>query len=320
MSNADAHTPVQEGRWSQIAERGSLSGMRFTAWAYRTIGRRPAEVLIHCIVAYFFLTDGAGRRASLAFLRRVHATPEGKRTLGSPPGLWQSFLHYREFGLSIGDRLAIWFGRSDDFVFDIEAEEYLDRISESGRGAILVGAHLGSFDALRALAARKNSAVNVLMFTRHAQRVNTLFRELSPEVNARVITVRPGSIDSVFEIRGCIQRGELVAILGDRMEPGDQGHASRVPILGDLVELPLAPYLLANLLGCPLLMLLAVREAPGHYSVFCEELAERVRLPRREREKGAAELLAAYAERLERFATRYPYQWFNFFDYWRDDN
>lgn len=315
MSDSDP----QQGRWSQIAERGSLWGMRFTAWAYRTIGRRPAEVLIHCIVTYFFLTDRSGRRASLAYLRRVYATLEGRRSLGTPPGLWQSFLHYRAFGLSIGDRLAIWFGRSDDFVFDIDDEEYLDRIAESGRGAILVGAHLGSFDALRALAVRKKSTVNVLMFTDHAKRINTLFHELSPEVDARVIAVQPSSIDSVFEIRACIERGELVAILGDRMEPGDQGHSSRVSILGDRVELPLAPYLLANLLGCPVLMLLAVREAPGRYRVFCQKLAERVRLPRGEREKGASELLAAYAQRLEDCATRYPYQWFNFFDYWGDD-
>ncbi len=319
QSAGPTSSTAEQSRWNQISERGSLWGMRFTAWAYRTIGRRPAEVLIHGIVAYFFLTDAAGRRASLAFLRRVHATPEGKRVLGRPPGIWQSFLHYREFGLSIGDRLAIWFGGSDHFVYDINDEACLDRISTSGRGAILVGAHLGSFDALRALAARKKTATNVLMFTRHAERINTLFRELSPDEDTRVISVRPGSVDAVFEIKRCIERGELVAILGDRMEPGDQGHSASVSLLGDPVELPLGPYLLANLLGCPVVMIVSLREGPGHYSVFCEELAERVRFPRREREKGATELLALYARRLEQRATRYPYQWFNFFDYWGDD-
>jgi predicted LPLAT superfamily acyltransferase len=315
MSDSDS----QEGRWSHVAERGSLWGMRFTAWAYRTVGRVPTEILIHCIVAYFFLTDRSGRRASGAYLRRVYATAQGKRSLGGPPNLWQSFLHYRAFGLSIGDRLAIWFGRSDDFVFEIEAEEYLDRLTESGRGAIVIGAHLGSFDALRALAVHKRSKVNVLMYTDHAQRINTLFRELSPEVDACVISVRPGSIDSVFQIRACIERGEWVAILGDRMEPGDQGHSGRVSILGDQAELPLAPYLLAGLLGCPVVMLLGIRDAPGRYSIFCHELADRVQHPRGEREKGASELLAAYAQRLEHYATRYPYQWFNFFDYWGDE-
>ncbi len=80
-------------------------------------------------------------------------------------------------------------------------EEHLDRVAEQGRGAILIGAHLGSFDALRLLAERKRSRVNALMFTANAERINALFRELSPDVDTRVIEVDPASVDSVFAIR-----------------------------------------------------------------------------------------------------------------------
>jgi len=306
-------------RWSQIAERGSLWGMRITAWSYRWLGRHVCGVLVHAIVAYFFLTDSKGRRASAAYLRRVYATPEGRATLGRPPGRWQSFIHYREFALSIVDRIGIWFGHVDDFNYEMIGEEHLDRVAEEGRGAILVGAHLGSFDALRLLAERKKSIVNVLMFTANAERINTLFRELSPDIDARVIRVDPDSIDSVFEIRECLRRGELVAILGDRVEPGDQHRTLPIPLLGDPVKLPEAPFLLAALLDCPVLMILAFRDVSGRYSVFAEKLADRVCLPRREREKGVAELLATYAARLEFYCKRHPFQWFNFFDYWEDD-
>ena len=82
-------------RWSQIAERGSLWGMRFVAWSYRTFGRRIAEALIHVIVAYFFATDPKGRRASLAYLRRVYRSEEGRSRIGREPGWWQSFLPAR---------------------------------------------------------------------------------------------------------------------------------------------------------------------------------------------------------------------------------
>lgn len=318
-SALDAELHTEPHRWSQVAERGSLWGMRFTAWSYRWLGRRACGVLVHAIVAYFFVTDRAGRRASAAYLRRIFATTEGRAALGAPPGRWQSFLHYREFALSIVDRIGIWFGHVDDFNYEMIGEEHLDEVAERGRGAILVGAHLGSFDALRLLAERKKSIVNVLMFTANAERINTLFRELSPDMDARVIRVDPESIDSVFAIRECLRRGELVAILGDRIEPGDQNRAVRIPLLGDEVELSQAPVLLAALLGCPLLMILAFRERSGRYSVFAEKLADRVGLPRAEREKGVAELLTRYAERLEFYCKRYPFQWFNFFDYWQDE-
>jgi predicted LPLAT superfamily acyltransferase len=239
--------------------------------------------------------------------------------LRKPPGRWESFLHYREFALSIVDRLGIWFGRVDTFDYEMVGEEHLDRLAEERRGAILLGAHLGSFDALRLLAKRKNSIVNVLMFTANANRINALFRDLSPEIDAHLIRVEPGSIESVFEIRACLRRGELVAILGDRVEPGDQNRTLSIPLLGDSVKLPQAPFMLAHLLGCPILTILAFRERPGRYSVFAEKLVDRIELTRSEREKGIEELLATYAGRLEHYAKRYPFQWFNFFDYWEDE-
>ncbi len=310
---------TESHRWSQVAERGSLWGMRFTAWSYRRLGRHVCGVLVHAIVAYFFLTDRRGRRASAAYLRRIYATPEGRAILGRPPGQWQSFLHYREFALSIVDRIGIWFGHVEDFNYEMVGEEHLDRVAEEGRGAIVIGAHLGSFDALRLLAERKTSIVNVLMFTANAERINTLFRELSPDMDARVIRVDPDSIDSVFAIRECLRRGELVAILGDRIEPGDQNRTISIPLLGDPVKLSESPFLLAALLDCPLLMIVAFREASRRYAVFAEKISDRVRFQRDEREKGVAELVAAYAARLEYYCKLYPLQWFNFFDYWEDD-
>ncbi len=314
--SASSLTSGAAPRWSQIAERGSLLGLRFSVWCYRAFGRSVTTVLAHAIVAYFFLTDRAGRRASLAYLRRVHETPEGRAALGRPPDLWQSFLHYRSFALSIVDRVAIWFGHGHEFHYETHGVDRFDRLAEQGRGAIVVGAHLGNFDALRLLAVRARMAVNVLMFTEHARRINAILRELSPEAEARVIRVTPGSVQAVFEVRRCIERGEIVAILGDRVEPTDLGRTGRVRLLGGSVLLPQAPVLLAHLLGCPLMLMIALRRGPGRYEVFAEELAERVRLPRRERAAGVAELLAAYAARLEHHCLRDPFQWFNFFDYW----
>ena len=42
------------------------------------------------------------------------------------------------------------------------------------------------------------------------------------------------------------------------------------------------------------------------------------RLHHLRREQRIEQYVAAYAATLERTAKRYPYQWFNFFDYWGD--
>jgi len=306
-------------RWSSIAERGSLLGLRVTVACYRTFGRPLSIVLVHAIVAYFFLTDRTGRRASIAYLRRVASIPEGARAIGGKPGLWASFLHYRAFALSIFDRLVLWLGRDGDFDLQAEGLDQFDLPGRRDTGAIVVGAHLGSFDALRALADRDHRVVNVLMFTRHAPRINRVLREVAPHVQVRVIHADPASVDSVLRIKAAIRRGELVAMLGDRMEPGDRHRSGEATLLGGPVRLPTSPYLLAGLLGCPVFFMVALRESSGRYRVFTELLAERVDLPRGEREKRVGELVVAYASRLERYCLQAPLQWFNFFDYWEEE-
>jgi predicted LPLAT superfamily acyltransferase len=303
-------------RWNRIAERGSLWGLRFALACYRILGRRPLLPLVHAIVTYFFLTDAPGRRASAAYLARIHAAPGGRESLGGPPDLWKCYRHYHTFALSILDRLAFWLGREEDIQFETRGMERFDQLAEERRGAIIVGAHLGSFDALRLLARRTRKTVNVLMYTSNAKVFNSIFKELSPESEARVITVDPGSVQSVFAVRECLRRGEHVAMLADRIEPGDRGRTARVAMLGGSVELPQAPVLLAGMLGCPLMLMVALRDGPGRYRVFAETLAESVKLPHREREAAVERILAVYASRLEHYCIQAPYQWFNFFDYW----
>jgi len=306
--------------WAQIAERGSVLGLRAVVACYRFCGRPVALVLVHAIVLYYFLALPRARRASRAYLRRIAARPEGSVSLGRSPGLAASFLHFRAFALSIFDRIVLWLGREGDLAFDVVGMEDYDRLLGPARGAIVVGAHLGSFDALRALAQRDRRVVNVLMFTGNSPRINAVLGQLSPGARMRVIEPGRSSFDTALRIRECIERGELVAMLGDRVEPGDRSRSVRVPLLGDPVEIPEAPYLIAGLLGCPVFFMVALRSGPGRYRVFSEVLAEQVDLQRGgDRGKRLRELTTAYARRLEHHCIAAPYQWFNFFDFWKDE-
>lgn len=301
--------------WSQIAERGSLLALRVLVGFHRIFGRPFSVVVTHGIAFYYFATDRSVRAASLAYLRRVSSRPEGAAALGRRADWVASFLHVRAFALSILDRMLLWLGRREDFRFDVSGLDEYDRLLAHNQGALVVGSHLGSFDALRALAQRDGRVVNVLMFTRNAKRINTFFEQLAPDVKMRVIQVERGSFGSVLRIRSCVERGELVAMLGDRVGPNDR-RSCRVPLLGDPVELPTAPYLLAGLLGCPVFFMVALRAGPGHYRVFAEVLSEGVELPPDTREKQVRELALRYAERLEHYCLIAPCEWFNFYDYW----
>lgn len=291
-----------------------MLGLRFTVVCYRTFGRFLALPLILGVVGYFFATDRKGRAASRDYMERLRARmPQADFS----PGPWESFLHYREFALSIADRVDLWGGRQDAYEFVFHGREHFKALAEQGRGAILYGAHLGSFDALRVLSTLDRVKVNVLMYTDHAPKINEVFRRISPDVEMRVIGADPSSARTTFEIKACVDRGEWVAILGDRVEPGDRHRVVRVPFLGAPARFPESPFLLPGVLGCPAFLILALRRGGRTYEVFAEPLGAEEGSPTdASRGERARALCSAYARRLEHYAGRGHRQWFNFYDFW----
>ena len=296
-----------------------MLGMRLGVWFYRRFGKRWSEFFVLPVVMYFFLTDRRGRRASRRYLKKLYGIPDGRRALGRPPGLWESFLHYRAFALMILDRLSFALGDTADLEIVFQGREHFERLIEARRGAILLGAHLGSFEALRLLAERSKIAVNVLMSTQHAPRINAILRALKPDLDLRVIHVDPASIQWVFELRASVARGEFLAILGDRVGPEPRQRDLRVPFLGTSASFPPGPFVLASVLGCPILLMVGLRVSATSYEVFAEPLAEHVVLTDDDRTDRLRTLIGAYAKRLEAFCFKAPYQWFNFYDFWAEE-
>lgn len=309
--------PVRNSNWKDVQERGSRLGIRTVVACYRLFGRPLAVGLTHMVITYFFLTDRPGRKASLDYLDRVHRKMLSSGKASTAPGLGEVFLHYRAFALAILDRLIFWLGDGGSFDFEVEGEGTLEAIRATGRGAIFVGAHLGNFDALTMIATQDAVRVNVVMYSQHTPRINSILSELSPDKEVRVIECDPHSIGTVFTIRSCIERGEMVAIHADRNDPIER--TCRVPFLGSDADFLQTPFLLAQRLGCPLVLILGLRAGARRYRVVTELLAPESAPNRSVEQDEICGQVAHYALRLEHFCTEAPHQWFNFFDFWKED-
>jgi predicted LPLAT superfamily acyltransferase len=305
---------VSEARWV-FAERGSLAALRLMARVYALLGRRVVLAALYPIAAYFFLRDRS-RRASRRYLERVHAHPEGRKALPRPPGVFAPFRHYHEFAVQIFDRMVLWGGGLSELRMEHAGSEHLFALQRERRGALLLGAHLGSYDMPRELAGTYGLVLNAVMFTAHAERINRFFEQIDPRSRVRVLSLQPGSLRTAFEVKACLDRGELVGILADRVPVGSGETPVLLPFLGHAMAFPLAPFRLACMLGCPVLLSLCVRKGDAHYETVVRPLGGGARVPRREREKAALELARAYVQGLEDTCVRHPYQWFNFYDAW----
>jgi predicted LPLAT superfamily acyltransferase len=176
-----------------------------------------------------------------------------------------------------------------------------------------MGAHLGSFEAMRGMASKTSLPLNIVGYFKNARLINSVLERLNPTSVTRVISIEPG-VDFVLKLKERIEAGELVALLADRVGLGDRVVEST--FLGARAPMPAGPFWLAATLGCPVYLTFGLYHEPNRYDLYCEPFAERIELPRGAREEGARQYVQRFSERLEHYCRLAPDNWFNFYDFW----
>jgi predicted LPLAT superfamily acyltransferase len=299
--------------WSQHEERGAYWGMWISLQCYRLLGPRVLRVLLLFIISYFFVANRTARAASLQFLTR--AFDQGAQLERRPNG-FTVYRHLYQFGSAVVDRIGSWAGRirRADVVFD--ARPQLQAQAQSGRGAVIFTSHLGNVEMCRALVDQvPGIKMNILVFTRHAEQINRLMREVNPRAGVELLQVGNVGPDTAILLQQKIDAGEFVVIAADRTSPAARQRVSRVDFLGAPADFPQGPFILAALLRCPVYLLFCLLENGRHHIHF-ELFAEQLQLPRRQRAVELAACVERFAQRLGYYAKRAPLQWFNFYDFW----
>lgn len=307
-------TPATTRHWSRIGEATCVWGVWCLYAIHRLFGRLAFRAVLYPVVTYYWLAHGAARRASLDYLRRVH---RATGAAGKAPGARQTLRHLYAFADTLLDKLLAIGGRYAFGNVTREGADVMLRQIESGRGGIIVTAHMGCLELCRVLARhRAGLRLTVLVHTAHAQRFNRILARIDPSATLQLYQVDEISPATAQELADKVRAGEFVAIAGDRA-PAHGGRAVSVPFLGAPARFPVGPYVLAALLDCPLFAMGCIRHGDGHLLRFTE-LAREVRLPRANRAEALAGHAGSYADWLTQLLVLSPYDWFNFYDFWAD--
>ena len=177
---------------------------------------------------------------------------------------------------------------------------FLDESFAKGKGVILVTGHIGNWELGALFFGRHGFKINVVTIPEGSERIDSIRGAYRMRQDIRTIVV-DGSPFSSLEIVAALRRGEIVAMLVDRLEGTDGVPAN---FFGVERRFPRGPFVLSRATGAPVVPAFIVRDGNTYRGVvdtpFVVEGADDAPYARR------------VSEALERMVRAYPDQWYDF--------
>ncbi len=295
--------------WSQRGEGGNRFWLFLIRWCILNVGRGFARFWMYPTALYFFLRRGAERRASRAWLSRALGKPAGNRAV---------IRHIFTFAMTIVDRVLLLSQRESTLDIQAEGNTAIHDRLDQGRGCLLLGSHLGSFEAIRTLAQQAPQyKLKVVMDRDQNALITQALESLNPEIAETVIDARKPGTEVVLEVGRTLDDGHMAAMLADRAHPGQD--VVQAPFMGSSAPFPTAPFMIAGITRVPVFLVFGLHEGGNRYRLVFELFAEEMQIDRKTRAEDLKGWVEQYARRLEHYAVQYPYNWFNFYDFWNPD-
>ena len=296
--------------WAVEKERSGLRTLRLMRWIALTAGRRLARALLHPITIYFIVTGARARRESARYLTRA---------LGRRAGFVEVYRHFHAFAATILDRVYLLQERYDQFDLQTSGIETMDEPLARGEGVLMIGAHVGSFEALRAHGRERGVRIAMIMYEDNARLVNATLAVLAPK--ATLHTIALGRVDAMLSLRHWLDSGGVAGLLGDRTLPvsSQRSRDHVLPFLGSPARFSDGPFRLAAMLRRRVVFMTGLYHGGNRYELRFVPLADFSQANGTNRDALIQEAIARYVAMLESLCREMPYNWFNFFDFWAAD-
>jgi predicted LPLAT superfamily acyltransferase len=297
---------AKSAEWIRHRERGSMALLKIMAFLSLRLGRSMSRIVLYGIAAYFFCFGPSARRHALRYLRLA---------LGKAPKARDRFRQILSFATTIHDRVYLINGRFQLFNITLEGEAMLRAQVSCGRGALLLGAHMGSFEVVHALSRRHGEVqVAMAMYEENARKISGILAAINPGSTPDIVSL--GRLDAMLRIAERLDGGAFVGVLSDRTL-GDE-PVQAVTLLGERAYLPTGPMRAAAILRCPVFFMAGLYRGKNNYHVVFERVADFSPASVGSRSLAVRVAIERYAAVLDHYCRTDPYNWFNFFDFWRE--
>ncbi len=273
----------------------------------RFFGLRGANLLLVPVVFSYVLFSSKIRRTVRPYLQHRFPGENG----------YDYFLHTFSNVLSFGKVLVErgWLGTVPGASLQGEAKGYNELVDTigKGKGLVLLIAHMGNWQSALVHLGELPVTVNALM-QYDQEAVAKHYFDLQETKRPFEIIDADGDFGGMVDALAALNRGEVVTIMGDRFV---KGSSTAVSFLGSEVRLPDSAYMLAASAGAPVGVVFAAQQKLGHYELKLWDLFYPEYKSRDERGQMLVDCTTRFAQSLEEYLKLYPYQWYNFFNFWK---
>jgi predicted LPLAT superfamily acyltransferase len=288
--------------WLEHKERSYAWVLKLMLWFAMTFGRSLSRLWLYPITLYYLFFSRITKKASRNFLGRV---------LSKKINYFDIYRHYHYFASVFLDRVFILNDGGKDLEVNVFGKSVLSEIQ--GKGCLLFGSHLGSFEIVRAYGlSNLGFSPKILMNDSSTENANTILNNLNPEIAKSIIQI--GNPHSLLQVKEIVGEGQMVALLADRVFQNEKSVSC--DFLGQKACFPSGPATLGGILKVPVVLFFGIYKGGNRYDIYFEKLADNIQLEGKDDEKSKQEWMQRYADRLEHYSRKAPFNWFNFFDYW----
>ncbi len=322
MSGAEER--AEEGHWSKQKDVAhSDAPIRFTVALVKHIPFPLLACMVYPVSFFYYICSPKARREAVRYQRQLIAFSGGK-ALRRP----NAYRQIESFSFELMQKVYAWSGKADleEVIFHDDDVVTLKEELSRGKGALLITSHLGNMELLRCLASygetgvERQVPVTVVMDLNTTSHFNNTMGALNERFKMNIIPIADIGIESMEKMQDCLNRGGLVVLAGDRTSPAHPERNIRCSFLGKDAPFPYGSFMLAALLKLPVYFVFSLREKGNlfspKYNMFVHKAITDLDCPRKERKERVQALCVQFAQLLEHYCTDFPYQWYNFFNFW----
>ena len=279
---------LQHNEWS--GKTGGLPWMqRSLIVMFRVLPLWLFYGVMALIVPFYMIFNRKGYKAMYRFFR-------DRLGYGRWKSFWHVYANHFRFGQIILDRFGVYAGKKYSFV--TEGQELMDELEAHPEGFVLLSSHVGNYEIAGYSLKPKSKRFNALVYAGETATVMENRQKMLSQNNMSMIPVRE-DLSHLFAMNTAIDNGEIVSMPADRIF-GSQ-KAVECMFFGEKARFPMGAFALAAKKNVAMLAVVVMKESYRTYHAYVRGI------------KNAQD----FADNLEDIVRKYPTQWFNYFDFWK---